>query len=73
MAKRGKERSGAIVKRSAPVEHTASSLEAFDYLVARWGLTHQATLRKALEVAAAAARQSEGRADDAIESPSPSG
>jgi hypothetical protein len=55
MAKRGKESSGAIVKRAAPLEHTASSLGAFQYLQALWGGTAQATLRKALEEAARAA------------------
>lgn len=52
--KRGKESSGAIVKKAAPLEHTASSLEAFNYLAALWGLTHQATIRRALENAARA-------------------
>lgn len=53
--KRGKESSGAIVKKAAPLEHTAASLAAFDYLVALWGLTHQATIRRALEEVARAA------------------
>lgn len=52
--KRGKEPSGSIVKRGAPLEHTAASLAAFDYLVGLWGMTHQATIRRALEMVASA-------------------
>lgn len=53
--RRGKERNGAIVKRAAPLEHTASSLAAFQYLQGLWGETAQGTVRRALEEAARAA------------------
>lgn len=53
--KRSKEPAGAIVKRAAPLEHTASSLGAYQYLQALWGTTQQATIRRALEETARAA------------------
>lgn len=55
VTRRGKEQNGAIVKRAAPLEHTASSLGAVEYLQALWGTSWQRTVRRALEEAARAA------------------
>lgn len=43
---------GTIVGKTAPVEHTASSKAALEWLGRHWGVTKQAVQRRALEDAA---------------------